>query len=72
MDDKSDHPIRKRAHQIWEEEGRPDGKHEEHWRRAKSEVHGLEDLPKSDTEKKAATKPRTSAASKQRNPKSAT
>lgn len=26
------------AHQIWEEEGRPEGKHEEHWRRAAEEV----------------------------------
>jgi predicted flap endonuclease-1-like 5' DNA nuclease len=26
--------IRARAHQIWEEEGRPDGRHEIHWQRA--------------------------------------
>ncbi|UVC11272.1 DUF2934 domain-containing protein [Rhizobium sp. TH2] len=72
MDDTQDHPIRKRAHQIWEEEGRPDGKHDEHWRRAKSEVHGLEDLPASDSVKKAATKPKTSAGQKPRGLKSKT
>ena len=27
--------IRARAYAIWEEEGRPDGKHLEHWVRAK-------------------------------------
>lgn len=26
--------IRARAHQIWEEEGRPDGLHDVHWQRA--------------------------------------
>jgi large subunit ribosomal protein L21 len=26
--------IRARAYQIWEEEGRPDGRHELHWQRA--------------------------------------
>lgn len=30
--------IRKRAHEIWEGEGRPHGRHEEHWRRAADEV----------------------------------
>jgi large subunit ribosomal protein L21 len=26
--------IRARAHQIWEDEGRPDGRHDIHWQRA--------------------------------------
>lgn len=30
--------IRERAYEIWEREGRPHGKHLEHWRRAKQEV----------------------------------
>lgn len=30
--------IKVRAHQIWEEEGRPDGQHEAHWRRAEEEL----------------------------------
>jgi hypothetical protein len=30
--------IAARAHQIWEEEGRPPNKAEEHWRRAEQEV----------------------------------
>jgi hypothetical protein len=71
MDDTQDDPIRKRAHQIWEEEGRPHGKHDEHWRRAKSEVHGLEDLPRTGATRKAATKPVASTGQKIRGPKSA-
>jgi Protein of unknown function (DUF2934) len=30
--------VRARAYALWEEEGRPDGKHLEHWRRAASET----------------------------------
>jgi hypothetical protein len=38
--------IKQRAYAIWEREGRPHGKHEEHWRKAAEEMHGLEDAPK--------------------------
>lgn len=30
-----DENIRRRAYEIWEEEGRPEGRHEEHWRKAR-------------------------------------
>ena len=30
--------IRQRAHSIWENEGRPDGRHWEHWQRAREEL----------------------------------
>ena len=30
--------IRKRAHQLWEEAGRPDGSHLEHWLQAEKEL----------------------------------
>ena len=30
--------IRARAHQIWEREGRPDGRHIEHWEMASAEL----------------------------------
>lgn len=33
-----EHRIRERAHRIWEEEGRPIGRHEQHWQRACSEI----------------------------------
>ena len=35
--------IRALAHRFWEEEGRPHGRHEEHWQRACDEI-GVPDL----------------------------
>jgi hypothetical protein len=73
MDDAADdETIRKRAHQIGEKDGRPRGKHDDHQRRAASEVHGLEDLPKADSAKKASTKPKASTGQSPRISKSAT
>ncbi len=34
--------IRRRAQEIWEREGRPEGCHEEHWARARREVEAEE------------------------------
>ena len=33
--------IRKRAHQIWNDEGCPEGRDEAHWLRAEAEIDGL-------------------------------
>ena len=33
-----DDRIRERAHAIWEREGRPEGSHDDHWRRASAEI----------------------------------
>jgi hypothetical protein len=33
-----DQRIRERAYRIWEEEGQPEGRQEEHWRRAEAEI----------------------------------
>ncbi|WP_236025170.1 DUF2934 domain-containing protein [Arenibaculum pallidiluteum] len=30
--------VRRRAYEIWEREGRPDGRHDEHWVRALAEI----------------------------------
>ena len=38
MDD-HDERIRQRAHEIWEEEGRPEGREYSHWLRARAEIH---------------------------------
>jgi hypothetical protein len=38
MADSIEDRIRARAHAIWEGEGRPEGRHDEHWRRALEEV----------------------------------
>ena len=44
MEHDRDTRIRKRAHEIWEQEGRPDGKEAEHWERAEREMSAA-DLP---------------------------
>jgi len=41
--------IRRLAHRFWEEEGRPEGKSEEHWRRAKASLDVTDDDIPSDT-----------------------
>ena len=33
-----EHRIRQRAHEIWTEEGKPDGRDKEHWLRARWEL----------------------------------
>lgn len=38
MSEDREQRIRERAHRIWEEEGRPEGREDEHWRRAEREV----------------------------------
>ena len=45
MDDR-EQKIRELAHKIWEDEGRPEGSHEEHWRRAEKqhETSGWENV----------------------------
>lgn len=45
MDSETEELIRRRAYAIWEREGRPHGQHDEHWKRAHAEMHGLEDAP---------------------------
>ncbi|WP_210526172.1 DUF2934 domain-containing protein [Rubellimicrobium arenae] len=38
MTDDREQRIRERAHAIWEQEGRPDMRHEEHWHQARREI----------------------------------
>jgi Protein of unknown function (DUF2934) len=38
MSDK-DQEIRERAHRIWEQAGRPEGRDADHWQQAESEIH---------------------------------
>jgi hypothetical protein len=59
-----DDRIRKRAHEIWEQEGRPHGKEREHWERAERDV-GAGDLPPlADTAVKKRAPARPAAAKK--------
>lgn len=42
--------MRERAYKIWEDEGRPDGSHDEHWKRAE-EQHKLAEQESEDVTK---------------------
>lgn len=33
-----DETVRRKAYELWESEGRPDGRHDDHWHRANSSV----------------------------------
>ena len=57
MDRDKEELIRLRAYAIWEKEGRPEGRHGDHWRRAHEEMHGLEDAPAQAPEKPAHVAP---------------
>ena len=50
-----DQLIRQRAHALWEQQGRPDGKAEDHWRQASAEI--ASDAPRPKRAAAAATAP---------------
>jgi hypothetical protein len=41
--------IRQRAHRIWEDEGRPEGREHEHWERAAREIAAEEKAGENET-----------------------
>jgi hypothetical protein len=51
--------IRQRAHAIWEQAGRPNGAHQQHWDQATAEIDGEESKPKA-----KAARPKKPAAAK--------
>jgi hypothetical protein len=59
--------IRQRAHEIWEQAGRPEGAHVEHWEQATAEIDGA-GKPKKATKAAAATKADKPKAAKAEKP----
>lgn len=55
MTDDRHERIRQRAHEIWEQAGRPEGAHMEHWDQATAEIDAA-GKPKAKSPKKAAAK----------------
>ncbi|MTD98866.1 DUF2934 domain-containing protein [Paracoccus sp. YIM 132242] len=76
MDQDHQERIRQRAHEIWESEGRPEGRDADHWTRAEEELRSqldADDQPVGDagaepgivqakTKKPAAKRPRKAKA----------
>ena len=44
MNEDREKEIRERAYRIWQDEGRPKGKHKEHWERARKEIQEEADM----------------------------
>ncbi|RWP31140.1 DUF2934 domain-containing protein [Mesorhizobium sp.] len=65
MTDDRQERIRRRAHAIWEQAGRPDGAHQQHWDQAAAEIDGGESGPKA----KLAKKPASAKDTKPKEPK---
>jgi len=44
MDQPTDDKLRERAHQLWEQAGRPEGRQDEFWYQAEQELREMEQL----------------------------
>jgi len=53
--------IRARAHELWEEEGRPEGRAENHWAQARALVASEDGMPKPRAKTQAAPKKKIKA-----------
>ena len=62
--------IKSRAHEIWEQNGRPDGQHLEHWRQAEVELTATTKKPRA-AAKAAKAAPKAKTAPKAAKPKAA-
>ena len=62
MSDDRQRKIERRANEIWQREGRPDGRADEHWRLATAEI---------EAEEAAAVRPASAAAEPKRAPEEA-
>ena len=54
--------IRQRAQAIWEREGRPEGRHEDHWREAEKEIAAEDSSPAAARPRATVKKPRKAKA----------
>jgi hypothetical protein len=56
--------IRERARAIWEREGRPEGRHEEHWRQAEKETNAENAAGQAEREARATNPKKAKAPDK--------
>jgi len=54
--------VRARAHEIWLQQGRPEGQHLAHWQQAEAELAGKK--PPATTPKRSSAKPATGKRTK--------
>lgn len=65
MDNDRNQNLRERAYRIWEDQGRPEGRHEDHWHEAERSFEG--EVPEPSEKNPAAKAPRRSAGPKAAN-----
>jgi hypothetical protein len=58
--------VSHRAYAIWEEEGRPDGKHLEHWQQALTDIERQREVPPIATDKPGDRKPAARGGAKRK------
>ena len=63
MDNDLRNKIQELAHEIWEREGRPDGRAEEHWSQAERELGGAQKSRSANKSGNGTEKPRASKPS---------
>lgn len=69
MNDDREHQVRQRAYALWESEGRPEGRHEEHWHRAHGEsAQDAPDAAEEASAPQAAAAPETKPKAARRKP----
>lgn len=56
MEDTKEDRIRKRAHQIWEDAGQPEGQHEAHWAQAIADIEAEDAAPTKPAKPRAVKK----------------
>jgi hypothetical protein len=64
MNDNREQRIRERAHQIWEREGRPEGKEQSHWEHASREIYEEDREQPSNTQDEDTSRGRASEGSR--------
>lgn len=62
--------VRKRAHTIWEKEGRPHGKEKEHWEKALQELGAEKERDRSTVQRNKKQSAGTGVSSAKRKPPS--
>jgi Protein of unknown function (DUF2934) len=65
-DQGSERDVNHRAYAIWEEQGRPEGKHLEHWQQALTEIERQTEAPAIASDKPGDRKPIARAGAKRK------
>ena len=66
MSDDRDQQVKQRAYELWENEGRPSGRHDDHWDRARREIEERDQGRESGVEAPSAESPAKRTAARRK------